>query len=222
MRRLSVIACFLFLGFGAGLAGGETVTYVPLQCGDDEREDAGGTCLQETSFNAGTVSAAQHLKIGGDAAGCNSEWAASFEFDLSARPAMSALVAATLVVRKTGYSDDAQGFAYLGAFAYGATGTPVIVERADLTPETAQSIVYPPAANIDVEFEVTAAIQALLAGGGTRAGILLAGVYSEVGYEDWISVGGTNSMAPPRLIVTFDRSIATEPATWSAIRSAYR
>lgn len=222
MRSLSFVFCLLFFVAGGVVAGAETVTYLPLQCGDDEREDAGGTCLQETSFEAGSVSTALHLKVGGDAAGCNSEWAASFEFDLSSRPAQSALLAATLVVRKTGYSDDAQGFAYIGAFAYGATGSLVEVLRTDLTPETALSIVYPPAANIDVSFDVTAAIQALVSAGGTRAGLLLAGVYSEVGYEDWISVGGTNYVAPPRLVVTYERSIATQPTTWSAIRSIYR
>ena len=217
-------ACSLiggFLLFFAGLAFAETVTYGPLQTGDDEREDAGGSCLQETSFNAGVPSGELQHKIGGDASGCNSEWATSVEFDLAALPS-HAVTSATLIIRKTGYSDDSQGFAYLGAFAYAATGSPTTVERADLTPDTALSILYPPAANVDLEFDVTSAIQALLGDGDTRAGLLLAGVYSEVGYEDWISVGGKGYIFPPRLSIIFDRTIATESTPWSQYKQLYR
>jgi len=192
-----------------------------LQSGDDEREDAGGSCLQETSFNAGVASGELHLRIGGDASGCNSEWATSVELDLAVLPS-HAVTSATLVVRKTGYSDDSQGFAYIGAFVYAATGSVTTVERADLTPDTALSIVYPPAANVDLDFDVTSAIQALLGDGETLAGLLLAGVYSEVGYEDWISVGGKGYVSPPRLIVAFERTIATESTPWSQVKHLYR
>lgn len=220
MRAASAWTCGLLLLFTTTAAGAATVTYLPVQCGDDEREDGGGVCPQETKFYAGTVSTALHLKVGGDTAGCNSEWAASFEFVLDPLP--RAVTAATLVVRKTGYSDDAQGFAYIGAFAYPATGAVETIERAALTPDTALSIVYPPAANVDLHFDVTAAIQGLAAGGGSRAGLLLAGVYSEVGYEDWISVGGTAYAIPPRLVVEFELPIATQSLTWSSVRSLYR
>ena len=222
MRHVSAVLCGLFLLFCAGAASADIVTYSPLQCGEDKREDAGGTCLQETSFYAGAISAAMHLKVGGDTAGCNSEWATSLEFDLGAGPPLGAIMSATLIVRKTGYSDDSQGFAYIGAFAYQATGFVVTVERADLTPETALSIVYPTAANTDLSFDVTPAIQALVSGGKPCAGLLLAGVYSEVGYEDWISVGGANYSTPPRLVVAYARPIAIRGVTWSVLRSLYR
>jgi len=199
----------------------DVVTYLPLQSGDDERVDASGACPREARFDAGTVSGELHLKIGGDTAGCDSEWATSVEFDLSAAPSR-AVSAATLLIRKTGYSDDSQGFAAIGAFAYPATGSVVTVERDDLTPDTALSIVYPSAANVDLAFEVTAAIQDLLLEGRTRAGLLLAGVYSEVGYEDWISVGSKSYVIPPRLVVTFELPIGIESSSWSASKRLYR
>lgn len=222
MRPDRLAICGLLLLLSIGVARADETTLNPLQCGDDEREDAGGTCLQETAFTAGTVSGALHLKVGGEAAGCNSEWAVSLEFDLGPLPQQQAIVSATLVVRKTGYSDDSQGFAYLGAFAYPATGSPVAVARADLTPETALDVLYPSAANTDLSFDVTAAVQELASHGGTRAGLLLAGVYSEVGYEDWISVGGTAYPVPPRLVVVTEGAVATERASWSGLKGRYR
>lgn len=222
MRHAHLALNALLVLLAAGAAAADQMTLGPLQCGDDERVDGGGSCPQETAFTAGTVSTAYHLKVGGDAYGCNSEWAASLEFGLDALPPGVALVSATLVVRKTGYSDDSQGFFYLGAFAYPATGSPVAVERDDLTPETMLDVVYPPAANVDLSFDVTAAVQAVLGGESGRVGLLLAGVYSEAGYEDWISVGGATYAVPPRLVVEYQATVDAQAWSWSRVKGAYR
>lgn len=209
------------LGAGTPLRASE-LAFAPVLCGHDEREDGVAGCLQETHFLAGAASPDLHLKVGGEAWGCDAEWATSLEFDLGAIPAGSPVLAAVLVVRKTGYSDDSQGFAYLGAYAYEATGAAVAVARDDLTPETALDIVYPPAANVDLSFDVTAAVQAWVAAGKTRAGLLLAPVYPENGYEDWISIGGCGYAAPPRLVVDWEGAVAAEATTWSALKAAWR
>lgn len=194
----------------------------PLLCGHDEREDGVAGCLQETHFLAGGASPDLHLKVGGEAWGCDAEWASSLEFDLGAIPAGAPVLEAVLVVRKTGYSDDAQGFAYLGAFAYEATGSPVAVARDDLSPGTALDIVYPPTANVDLSFDVTAAVQAWVNAGKARVGVLLAPVYPENGYDDWISIGGCGYVAPPRLVVAWEGAVAAEASTWSALKAAWR
>jgi hypothetical protein len=199
----------------------QTLTYLPVQSGHDEREEGGGGCPNESSFIAGVSTGDLNLKVGGETAGCNSEWATSIEFDLTSAPSR-AVNSATLVVRKTGYSDDSQGFAYIGSFPYAATGSPVAVERDDLDLDTAMSIVYPPAANVDMAFDVTPAIQTLLEGGGTLAGLLLAGIYSEIGYETWISIASKSSAFPPRLVVDFDRTIGVTPLPWSGYKQFYR
>lgn len=218
MLRATILGAWLLV---SGASADETWPAL-LQCGDDEREDAGGTCSNEPDFLAGQNSTALHLKVGGEARGCDSEWAASFEFDLASLRAGLQIFAATLIVRKTGYSDDSEGFTYVGAFDYAATGGPVAVPRAALAPETALDIVYPSAANTDLHFDVTAAVQTWVAAGASRTGLLLAGVYSEVGYETWISVGGANSYAPPRLVVQHEGSVARAAAPWSAVKSIYR
>ncbi len=200
----------------------DTVTLTASQAGDDEREDGGGACPHETKFVAGTAGTALHLKVGGETYGCDSEWAASLEFELGAIPPRQPVLAATLVVRKTGYSDDSEGFPYVGAFAYAATGAPTTVDRADLTPDTALDVVMPTAANTDLGFDVTAAVQALVASGAARAGFLLAGVFSEVGYEDWISIGGKAYALPPRLVVVHAGPVPAEPLSWSAVKARYR
>lgn len=205
-----------------GTAAAAEVALGPLQCGEDEREDADAPCLHEDAFQAGTVSTAMNLHTGGTAYGCNAEWATSLEFDLSWVPPAHRILQAVLVVRKTGYADDAQGFFYLGAFAYAAAGEEVAVPRADLTPETALGIVYPPAANVDLEFDVTSAVQEALAAERTRAGFLLAGIFSEAGYEDWITVGGITHPAPPRLVVEFEGPVAATPVTWSTVKALHR
>jgi hypothetical protein len=211
----------LLVSVWSAVAGAQSITFLPVQSGDDEREGGGGGCADESSFDAGTVSASLQLKIGGETAGCNSEWAASIEFDLTSAPS-HAVRSAILVVRKTGYSDDSQGFAYIGSFAYNATGSIVPVEREDLSPDTALSILYPPAANVDLAFDVTPAIQALLASGGRRAGLLLAGVYSEIGYEDWITIGSKSYSIPPRLIVEFERPIDVHSIVWAEFKQLFR
>lgn len=198
------------------------LTLAPTLCGHDEREQGAGSCLVETAFKAGVPSADLHLKVGGESAGCDSEWAASFEFDLGALPSGAQVYGATLIVRKTGYSDDSQGFAYLGAFGYEPSAGEVTVERADLTPETALDIRYPSAANTDLAFDVTAALQDLVSRGGAKAGLMLAPVYSEIGYEDWISVGGCGYAVPPRLVVVHEGAVRDEPSSWSRLKANYR
>ena len=203
-------------------AGATEVTLSAALCGHDERVEGVGACPVETAFTAGVASVDLHLKVGGEAWGCDAEWAASFEFDLGALPAGTEVYIATLVVRKTGYSDDSQGFTYLGAYAYDPTGVGVPVERAALTPETAQDIVYPSAANTDLSFDVTGAVQAWVDAGSARAGLLLAPVYPEVGYEDWISVGGCGYATPPRLIVVHEGAVADASSSWSDLKALYR
>ncbi len=222
MPVFRLLLCGLLLALAAPAAASDTVTIPPQQCGDDEREFGAGACPQETKFTAGTVSTAPHLKVGGEAAGCDSEWATSLEFALDAVPAQQPVVSAVLTVRKTGYSDDSEGFPYVGVFAYPATGAPLTVGRDELTPDTVLDVVFPSSANVDLSFDVTAAVQELVAGSAPRAGFLLAGVFSEVGYEDWISVGGTTYAIPPRLVVVYEGAIATHSGSWSAVKAAYR
>lgn len=209
------------LAWAAPAAGAELVLS-PSLCGHDEREEGAGSCPQEDHFKAGTGSVEVNLMVGGQAWGCDSEWAASFEFDLGPVPAGAPVQSAMLIVRKTGYSDDAQGFAYIGVFAYEPTGSEVPVARDDLTPETALDVLYPPAANIDLSFDVTAAVQARVAAGAAKAGLLLAPVYPEIGYEDWISVGGCAHPAPPRLVINYEGAVATEASTWSGLKAGWR
>lgn len=221
MQRAWFVLLVAALGLACPVMAAELVLH-PTLCGHDEREDGVEGCLQETDFRAGVASPDLHLKVGGEAWGCDSEWATSLEFDLGPVPAGAPVTGATLVVRKTGYSDDAQGFAYLGAYAYDATGAEVLVARDDLTPETALAIAYPSAANVDLAFDVTAAVQAWVAAGSARAGLLVAPVYPEAGYEDWISIGGCGYVVPPRLVVTFEGAVAAEPSSWSALKAAWR
>ena len=207
---------------GAAVATATEVTLAPTLCGHDEREEGAGACLVETAFKAGVATADLHLKVGGEAWGCDSEWAASFEFDLGAVPSGAEIYIATLVVRKTGYSDDSQGFAYLGAYAYEPTGGETLIGRADLTPEAALDIAYPSAANTDLSFDVTAAVQAWVGAGAAKAGLLLAPVYSEIGYEDWISVGGCGYALPPRLVVVHESAVPDASSSWSDLKAHYR
>lgn len=215
-------AAFVCIALSATVATAAEVTLAPSLCGHDEREEGAGTCPRETHFKAGAAAADLHLLVGGQAWGCDSEWAASFEFDLGAVPAGAPVHSATLVVRKTGYSDDSEGFAYLGAFAYEPAGAEVLVARDELTPDTALDVLYPPAANSDLSFDVTAAVQAWVAAGAAKAGLLLAPVYPEIGYETWISVGGCAYAAPPRLVITYDGAVAEQTATWSQLKAAWR
>jgi len=221
-RALAIAALAAALGLAAVAAGAVEVTLPPTLCGHDEREEGSGSCLSETAFKVGVASIVQHLKAGGEAAGCNSEWGSFFEFDLGPVPTGSPVESARLIVRKTGYSDDAQGFAYLGVYAYTPTGTEVAIERDDLTPDGALDILYPPAANVDVSLDVTAAVGAYVEAGIAKLGLLLAPVYSEIGYEDWISVGGCAYTIPPRLVVTYQGAVGAETTTWSGLKVRYR
>ncbi|MBK6733727.1 MAG: hypothetical protein IPG61_06495 [bacterium] len=229
MRRQTSLLLPAILAAGLMVAGpGATdaiaveVTLAPTLCGHDEREEGAGACPQEADFKAGVSGADLHLKIGGEAWGCDSEWATSLEFDLGGLPMGAEVYIATLVVRKTGYSDDSEGFTYLGAYAYDATGSEVLLARDDLTPETALDIAYPSAANTDLSFDVTAAVQAWLNAGTAKAGLLLAPVYSEIGYEDWISVGGCGYALPPRLVIVHEGDVVDESTSWSDLKANYR
>lgn len=217
----AICATSLTLAIAATAVGAE-LTIAPALCGHDEREDGAGACPREPAFRAGVASGDLHLMVGGQSWGCDSEWATSLEFDLGAVPAGAQVYSASLVVCKTGYSDDSAGFAYIGAFAYGPTGAEVQVGRDELTPDTALDIAYPPAANVDLAFDVTAAVQARVAAGAARVGILLAPVYPEAGYETWISVGGCGYSLPPRLVVVHEGAVAAEATTWSRLKATYR
>ena len=190
-----------------------------LRVGEDERVEGIGSCPVEADFIAGTVSTAYSLRVGGNAYGCDSEWGVSAEFDLSAFAPGQAVLAAEFVVRKTGHED---GLPYVAAFAYTATGSEVLLPRADLGPDTALDIVAPTAANVDLHFTVTGRVQDLIDDGAARAGLFLCGVYSEVGRMDRIYVGGAPHDAPPRLVITTEGAVALERSTWSGIRSLFR
>ncbi len=229
MRRQTPPLLLAILATGLWVAGpwatdaaAVEVTLAPTLCGHDEREEGAGACPQEAAFKAGVSSVDLHLKIGGEAWGCDSEWATSLEFDLGGLPMGAEVYIATLVVRKTGYSDDSEGFTYLGAYAYDATGSEVLLARDDLTPGTALDIAYPSAANTDLSFDVTAAVQAWLNAGTAKAGLLLAPVYSEIGYEDWISVGGCGYALPPRLVIVHEGAVVDESTSWSDLKANYR
>lgn len=206
----------------AGSAQAYVLTLAPDRTGHDEREDAPSPCLQETAFLAGLDLPDANLQVGGNSYGCDSEWAASFEFDLGGVAAPEVVLSATLTVTKTGYADGAQGFFYLGVYAYPATGAAMDVPRADLTPETALAVTYPPAANTAMVFDVTQTVSDLVAGSVGRAGFLLAGIYSEAGYLDWISVGGAGSTHPPTLEIELQGVVEDAPAAWSRIKALYR
>ncbi len=222
MHRLVALIAF---SMALVIVGGAEASELSLEAtlsGHDEREDGAAGCLQEAAFSVGLPSSQPNLRVGGEAAGCDSEWAAFFEFDLNTVPATEQIYSATLVVRKTGYSDDSQGFAYIGAFPYLASGEELLVPREDLDPQTALDIVYPSAVNGDLSFDVTSVIQDWVAHGADRAGLLLAGIYSEAGYEDWISVGGHGSTAPPRLEIQYQSTVGSHPMSLSSIKAGFR
>lgn len=221
MTRPAKFFVFFVVLSTAGVSQSAELTLYPALTGHDEREDGVTGCLHEAAFSAGITTADLHLKVGGESAGCDAEWAASFEFDLTAVPPTEQIYSATLVVRKTGYSDDSQGFAYLGAFQYLATGSEVLVPRDHLDPQTALDIVSPSAVNGDLSFDVTSAIQDCLSNQTELAGLLLAGVYSEAGYEDWISVGGQGYTLPPRLIVEYQGTVDAPATSWSSLKASF-
>jgi hypothetical protein len=220
MRRL--IMTTLCLGLITGTAGALTLNLGPTLCGESEREFAPAPCLEELSFLAGVPSGELNLRVGGNAYGCDSEWASGFEFDLAIVPPGQIIASATLVVHKTGYADDAQGFPYIGAFTYGVAGAPVVVPRDDLDPDTALDILYPPVANVDLFFDVTAAVQELIHEAAATAGFLVAGIFSEAGYHNHIFVGGCANTYPPRLEIVYNAPVAAERASWSSLKALYR
>lgn len=220
MRKLIMIALLMVFTVGTSVA--LTVNLAPTRCGESERVFGTPPCPQDPAFLAGTVCSEMSLKVGGNAYGCDSEWGTSLEFDLTPVPEGQVINSATLVVRKTGYADDAQGFAYLGAFRYPATGAEVAVPRDDLTPETAEDILYPPAANTDLYFDVTSAVQEMISDEGKLVGFILAGVYSEAGYHDYIFVGGTTNSNPPCLEVEYHAPVAAQQASWSRVKALFR
>jgi hypothetical protein len=218
------------IGFGTailvGLVPGAmavTLSLTATLAGHDERVDAPDPCLQEGFFLAGTASAEANLRVGGNSYGCDSEWAAGLQFDLSDFSTGQQIQSAQLMVRKTGYADDAAGFAIVGTYSYPASGGSVSVLRSGLTPETALDIVSPPAANVDMEFTVTSAVQDLIDDGIFDAGFLLCGVYSEVGYLNYITIGNTTGSNPPLLVIEFEEG--TVPASsdgWGSVKSLFR
>lgn len=67
-----------------------------------------------------------------------------------------------------------------------------------------------------------AAVRDLVDDSVGRAGFLLAGIYSEAGYEDWVSVGGGGSTHPAILEVELQGVVAGAPSSWSRIKTLYR
>jgi len=208
---------FLVL-LAAGAAPAAELVLAPAAAGDDARL----ACEGDPDFLAGTASVAPQLQVGGTAYGCDREWAASCEFDLAAVPADLDLQSAVFTVRKTGHADDAQGLFYLGLFTYPASGAPVAVLRDDLDPRTTVGVVWLTAVNADLDFDVTGLVRDALDDGAARLGLLLAGVYSEAGYEDWITIGGAAHAQPPRLTLAYAGVVGGEARTWSQVKALYR
>ncbi|HPF35980.1 MAG TPA: hypothetical protein P5571_09645 [Candidatus Krumholzibacteria bacterium] len=215
MRTVPIAALLLLL---AAVAPAAELVLAPVAAGDDARL----ACEGDLDFLAGTSSTAAQLQVGGTAYGCDREWAASCEFDLGPVPADLDLLSAVFTVRKTGYADDAQGLFYLGLFTYPASGAPTAVPRDDLDPQTALGVVWLTAVNGDLSFDVTEPVERVLGDPGARLGLLLAGVYSEAGYEDWITIGGAAHAQPPRLTLTYAGAVGNEPRTWSEVKALYR
>lgn len=220
--RIIVVGGLILAGVASGAQGATLV--LPAQLGgEDERVDAPDPCPQEAAFVAGIATAATSLRVGGNSYGCDSEWAACLQFDLGEIPTGQQIESARLVVRKTGYADGAAGFAIVGAFPYLVGAGSVLVPRDDLSTETALAIVSPPAANVDLEFVVTGAVQNLLDDGDFSAGFLLCGVYNEAGYLDSITVGNTTNAVPPRLVVEYQEgSVPVSSGDWSSLKALFR
>lgn len=207
----------------AGAALALTSTLPATVGGHDERVDGIDPCPQEMAFLLGAASAEISLQVGGNAWGCDSEWAAAFRFDLSGFAAGQPIDSATLIVRKTGYADDSSGFPYVGAFAFEPAAVPVEVLRDDLTPMTALDVLMPGAPNVDLSFTVTSAVQNFLDDGAPEAGLLLCGIYSEAGYHDFIYVGNVGHTYPPRLVIEYtENTVATADRSFDAVKSLYR
>ena len=208
----------LTLSAAAPAGATEEFTAPLLQAGEDERVEGVGACPVEPDFAAGTVSTAYSLHVGGNAWGCDSEWGASAEFDLTAFNPGQTILAAELVVRKTGHEE---GLPYVAAFGYAATGGEVPLPRADLDMYSALDIVAPGQANVDLHFTVTGHVQDLIVDGAARAGLFVCGVYSEVGRMDRIYVGGAPHAYPPRLVITTEGPVGGETSTWGGIKAIF-
>lgn len=220
--RIGFLVAALALS-GIGTAGAVTITLTATAGDHDERGDGGGLCPLEDAFLLGGSASAASLQVGGNAWGCDSEWAASFRFDLNGIDTGAEIEQALLVVRKTGYADDSSGFPYIGAYAFTPGATPVEILRADLTPTTAQDVLLPGAPNVDLEFDVTGAVQDFVDDASPEAGLLLCGIYNEAGYHDFIYVGNIGHTYPPRLIIEYtEGTVPSRRFSFDAIKSLYR
>ena len=194
-----------------------------LGTGDDERVDAAEPCASEPDFIAGQYTTAAQLQVGGNAWGCGSEWGACAEFDFAFVGAGNDVLSATLILRYTGYGDDAGGLPYLAIYAYDYAGGPVDLPRVDLDDHTALDIfALTGTTNVDVAIDVTDRINDLLADGIYRAGFFVCGVFSEVGYSDLVYFGGASHAHPPRLALETSLPVAAEPAPWGRVKALYR
>lgn len=199
------------------------VTADLLGTGHEEREDGGGTCLHEPAFIAGVYDAVTQLQAGGDNAGCDSEWAAFAEFDFSVVGEDGIVESATLHLRYTGYGDDAMGLPYVGVFGYTYAGGPVILPRDDLEARSALAVFAPTSVtNVDIAVDVTSYVADLAGQQTFRAGFLVCGAFSEVGYNDLVYFGGAGHVHPPRLVITVTSPVPAQPRSWGAVKSAHR
>lgn len=218
--RILILAVALAV---AGSAAASNLTLTAVAGDHDERVDGVDPCPRETSFLLGGASSETILQVGGNAWGCDSEWAASFRFDLDLLATGSQIDEALLIVRQTGYADDSSGFPYLGAFTFTPGDAPVEVPRADLTPETALDVLMPSSVNGDLQFDVTGVIQTLVDDAQPAAGLLLCGIYDESGYHDFIYVANTGSAYPPRLhIIYTEGAVPIDELSFDAVKSLYR
>jgi hypothetical protein len=194
-----------------------------LGTGHDEREDGGEGCLNESDFIAGVYDTVTQLQAGGNGAGCDSEWGAFAEFDFTDIGTNSVILSVTLVLRYTGYGDDAMGLPYIGVYGYEYAGGPVFLPRTELDDHTALAIFAPTSTtNVDITIDVTDFIADLVLEDTFQTGFFVCGVFSEVGYNDLVYFGGSDHAHPPRLVITTANPVRNDRYGWGALKSLYR
>ena len=198
--------------------------YAPLLgTGHDERVDGGTGCANETDFIAGVHDSVIQLQAGGNGYGCDSEWGCFAEFEFAAVEQSNLIYSATLILRYTGYGDDAMGLPYLAVYGYEYAGGPVSLPRAQLNDQTALSIFQPTSnTNVDININVTDFIIDLVDQEIFQTGFFVCGVFSEVGYNDLVYFGGSGHAYPPRLVISTTGPVQAEAQSWGAVKAVFR
>lgn len=194
-----------------------------LGTGEYERIDGTGNCANDPNFIAGVYDTVNQLQAGGNAWGCDSEWGSFAEFDFSDVGTDNPILSATLVLRYTGYGDDAAGLPYLAVYGYTYAGSAVTLPRADLNDQTALDIFAPTSTtNVDISIDVTGHVQDLIESDSFQAGFFVCGVYSEIGYSDLVYFGGAGHTYPPRLLIQTSNPVSDQASSWGQVKALYR